>query len=167
MPRGGKRDGAGRPREIKPDDKKKGVSFEELSLRKQKYLSGRASGKTKYQAALDAGYAETTARTAKQHIETDDVREAFARLIQSVIPAEKVVARIAEGMDAIETKFYAFQGMVFDREDCVAWTERREYTKLAAEYGQYFVPTSKTEGEVDHKHSGNVSVTVEFIGAEA
>jgi hypothetical protein len=93
------------------------------------------------QSALDAGYAESVARTAKEHIETPDVQKAFAALIQSVIPAEKIVARIAEGLDAMETKVFSFQGMIFDQTDMIAWSERREYAKLAAEYGQYFVPS--------------------------
>jgi hypothetical protein len=105
------------------------------------------------------------ARNAKARIETADVRDGFSELIQAVIPAEKIVARIAEGLDATETKLYAFQGMIFDREDLISWTERREYARLAAEMGRYFVPTQKTEGEVEH--TGDVKITVEFIGNAA
>jgi hypothetical protein len=159
MPRGGKRKGAGRKASLKKLD-----VLAQLTLRKRLYLDGLAQGKTKQQSALDAGYAESTAKTAKAHIETADVQGAFAELIQAVIPSEKIVARIAEGLDATETKLYAFQGMIFDREDLIAWTERREYAKLAAEFGRYFVQTQKTEGEVEHNHSGEVKVTVEFIG---
>lgn len=154
--RGGKRKGAGRP-------KPKEDPLAQLSLRKRIYVEGLSQGKTKMQAALDAGYAESVAKTAKQHIETDDVREAFAQLIRATIPAEKIVGRIAEGLDAMETKLFSFQGLVFDREDMISWTERREYAKLAAEFGGYFKPTQRTEGDVNH--SGEVKVTVEFVGS--
>lgn len=160
MGRGGKRKGAGRKAKAKAAN-----SLETLSVRKQLYLKSLAEGNTKKQAAEDAGYAESTARAAKAHIETEDVKAAFAELIRAVVPSEKIAARIAEGLDAVETKLYAFQGMIFDREELVAWTERREYAKLAAEYGGYFVATQKFEGELDH--SGEVHVTVEFVGDAA
>lgn len=146
MPRGGKREGAGRKATTKVAEKKAAkldLLAAGLSLRHRIYLEKRAEGKTKFQSALDAGYAESVARTAKQHIETPDVQKAFAALIQAVIPAEKIVARIVEGLDAVETKLFSFQGMVFDEVNMVAWTERREYAKLAAEYGEYFVASPK------------------------
>lgn len=139
MPRGGKRPGAGRKGAAKKPD-----PLATLSARKRIYLESLVTGKTKRQSALDAGYAETVARTAKEHIETPDVRKAFAALIQSVIPAEKIVARIAEGLDAMETKIYAFQGMISDQQELVAWSERREYAQLAAEWGGYFVPAEQS-----------------------
>jgi hypothetical protein len=154
MPRGGKRPGAGRKASPAKADPLKA-----LSLRKRLYLKSRADGKTKFQSALDAGYAESVAKTAKEHIETPDVRTAFAALIQAVIPSEKIVARIAEGLDAMETKCYAFQGMVFDQVDMVAWTERREYAKMAAEYGEYFAPAAQKM-----EHSGKVTLEALVCG---
>lgn len=141
MPRGGKRKGAGRKPKTKEDH------LAALTARKRAYVAGLAQGKTKRQAALDAGYTESVARTAKAHIETEDVKQAFAELIQRIIPSEKIAARIAEGLDATYVKLFAFQGMVFDREEVIAWDERREYTKLAAEYGGYFVPTQRQQIE--------------------
>jgi hypothetical protein len=149
MPRGGKRPGSGRKGngELAAKEKsgaaKKPDPLIALSVRKRLYLESLVTGKTKLQSALDAGYAESVAKTAKEHIETPDVQAAFAALIQSVIPAEKIVARIAEGLDAMETKVFSFQGMIFDKEEFVSWTERREYLKLATEYGGYFVEPEK------------------------
>jgi hypothetical protein len=146
MPRGGKRAGAGRKATTKVAEKKAAkldLLAEKLSLRHRMYLEGRASGKTKFQSALDAGYAETTARNAKAHIETPDVQKAFAALVQAVIPAEKIVARIVEGLDAMETKVFQFQGMRMDSVEMIAWGERREYARMAAEYGEYFVSSPK------------------------
>ena len=158
MPRGGARKGAGRKSAPKAAD-----PLERLKARKRMYLEGLAEGKTKVQAALDAGYSESVARTAKQNIETEDVREAFAELIRSSIPAEKIAARIIDGLDATETKLYTYEGMIVDERQLIAWSERREYAKLAAEYGGYFVPTQKRELELEH--AGEVNVTVEFLGA--
>lgn len=151
MPRGGKRPGSGRKATAKKAEKPD--PLEALSARKRIYLQSLVNGKTKRQAALDAGYAESVAKTAKEHIETPDVQKAFAALIQSVIPAEKIVARIAEGLDAMETKVFSFQGMIFDQTDMIAWTERREYAKLAAEYGSYFVTSPQKI-----QHSGKVTL---------
>jgi hypothetical protein len=155
MPRGGKREGAGRKAAPKKDD-----PLKLLSARKRMYLEGLAKGKTKRQSALDAGYAESVAKNAKAHIETPDVRKAFSELIQQVIPAEKIVARIAEGLDAMETKVFSFQGMVFDQTDMIAWSERREYAKLAAEYGEYFMPVPQ---KVEHSgpDGGAIPVSIE------
>lgn len=158
MPRGGKRPGSGRKGSKaeagskKPAAAKKADPLALLSARKRMYLESLAEGKTKRQSALDAGYSESVARTAKEHIETEDVREAFAALIREKVPAEKIAARIAEGLDAMETKFYSFQGMVFDEKDVISWTERREYAKLAAEYGAYFVPKQ------ERKLSGHITL---------
>jgi hypothetical protein len=41
------------------------------------------------------------------------------------------------------------EGIVTDQRDVVAWSEGREYLKLAAEYGQYVEPDAKVStGEV-------------------
>lgn len=110
-----------------------------LSKMKQKYIAGLADGKTKKQAALDAGYSESMSRSAAQ-IETPDVRAAFAELVRERIPARKIVERINAGLDAKETKFFQSEGIVTDQRDVIAWSERRQYAELAAEFGGYFVP---------------------------
>ncbi|MGA9471970.1 MAG: hypothetical protein WBV36_05875, partial [Terriglobales bacterium] len=69
------------------------------------------------------------------------------------VPAHLLTKRIAEGVSAHETKFFQKDGVVTDQRDVVAWGERREYVKLAAEYGQYVEPEAK---------SGDVSVAVGF-----
>jgi phage terminase small subunit len=117
-----------------------------ISKRKRKYIQGLADGKSKFDAAIDAGYSESTALSAKAHIETPDVRTAFSELIRERIPARKIVNRIAEGMDAQETKFFQQDGKVTDQRDVVAWGERRAYAELAAEFGGYFVPAKEVKG---------------------
>lgn len=116
-----------------------------LPPKKRKYVSERAKGKSKMQAALSSGFTESMAEKAGSKIETPDVRRAFQLLIREKIPASKVAARLAEGLDAMETEFAKEKGMITDSRDVVAWSERREYLKLAAEYGGYFVPKAEIE----------------------
>ena len=116
-----------------------------LSKRKKKYIEGVVKGKSKKDAALAAGYSESTALAAKSHIETPDVRAAFREIIRKHVPMEKIGQRIAEGLDAMETKLATFEGEITDSKDLVAWSERRAYAELAAEWGGYFVPRSEIE----------------------
>lgn len=118
----------------------KPIKKPKLTKKKQKYIEGLADGKTKMQAALDAGYTDSMARSATGNIETPDVRAAFAKLIQERIPGRKIVDRIAEGLDAEETKFFQHEGVVTEQRNVVAWSERRQYAELAAEFGGYFLP---------------------------
>jgi phage terminase small subunit len=108
-----------------------------LSKRKRKYVKGVVQGKTKKQAALDAGYSESVALKAAEKIETPNVHAAFQKLIREAIPEKKLVQRLAEGIDAMETEFAKFEGQITDTKEVIAWGERREYIKLAAQYGGY------------------------------
>jgi len=116
-----------------------------LPKKKRKYLKGLADGKTKFEAAKDAGYSDSTARQACRAIETPDVRAAFREIIRKHAPMEKIGQRIAEGLDAMETKIATFEGEITDSKDLVAWSERRAYAELAAEWGGYFVPRAEIE----------------------
>lgn len=134
-----------------------------LDPRRREYLKNRVIGlQTKKEAALNADFPLSMAENAKAKIETAAFKDAFAKLIQAHIPAERIAIRLSEGLDATETKFFQFNGIITDFEDLINWTERREYAKLAAEYGQYHIPRQKHEHEGDI-HS-DVKVTVEFLG---
>jgi phage terminase small subunit len=124
---------------------KKSDPLAPLTPKKRKYVAERTKGKSKMQAAKDAGFSHSMARVAGAKIETPDVRRAFQALIREKIPASKVAGRLAEGLDAMETEFAKEKGMITDSRDVVAWSERREYLKLAAEYGGYFVPKQEFE----------------------
>ena len=112
----------------------------ELPPKKQCYLEGRIAGKSKRQAALAAGYSDSMASHATDKIETVDVQRAFAALIRERIPPERITKAISDGLDAMETKFFSSEGEVKDSRDVIAWTERRQYAELAAEYGGYHAP---------------------------
>lgn len=117
------------------------AQLETLPPRKLAYVQGRLEGKSKKQAARDAGFSETMANHAADKIETRDVRQAFARLVREMVPPEQIAKTIAEGMAATETKFFSHEGVVQDQREVPAWSERRQYAELAAEYGGYHAPT--------------------------
>lgn len=109
-----------------------------ISERQRKYIKGLAKGQTKKQAKIDAGYALGT------HVESPHVRAAFQSLIRRNIDSNKIAQRIAEGLDAQETKFFQYKGKLKTR-NVIAWGERREYAKIATEYGGYFIPKQQIE----------------------
>jgi len=127
--------------------------IEKLPPKKQRYVEGVVAGRSRKQAALDAGFTQAMATHPGQKIETADVREAFSALIREVIPAEKIAKTIAAGIEANETKFFSHEGKVEDEREVIAWSERRQYAELAAEYGGY-KPAAKDEGA----HGGGVLI---------
>lgn len=76
------------------------------------YVNGIAAGKTKKEAAIAAGYSFSTAHNAAAIIERGAVKEAFQELIQQVIPGEKIIERLAEGLNATETRCFVHEGEV-------------------------------------------------------
>lgn len=132
-------------------------SVKPISKRKLKYIKARVEGNSKKDAALKAGYSESVALKAKTHIETPEVRAAFAELVREQIPAKKIVMRIHEGLDAMETKFFQEKGVVRDQRDVIAWNERRQYATLAAEFGGYHVPPKQ------ESQDNGAKVLIQFI----
>jgi hypothetical protein len=128
---------------------KLGAELEKLPPKKAAYVRGRIDGKSKKQAALDAGFSNTMAEHAADKIETKDVREIFARFIREMIPPEVVARTIAEGLVATETKFFSHEGVVQDQREVADWSERRQYAELAAEYGGYHQPAKDDRGQGD------------------
>jgi phage terminase small subunit len=130
-----------------------------LDPRQRKYLENRAKGLNKTNAALKAGYSPDMARNAAVKIEKPEVKDAFAKLIRQYVPAHRIAKRIQEGLDACETKFFQKDGVVTDSKDVIAWSERREYAKLAAEFGNY------RESDDAAKVAVGIKVVIEQVGA--
>jgi hypothetical protein len=103
-----------------------------LSVRERKYLKERLKGHNKKLSALLAGYPESMANAAIAKIETPKVREEFQKLLNRVIPSEKLVIRLAEGLDATQTKFATMDGKITDFVEAVDFDQRRKYLELAA-----------------------------------
>jgi len=126
---GGARPGAGRKKKIEISPKAKS----KLTIRQQRAVLEKLGGKTDQAALLAAGYAPTTARAAAATVfQHPDVRSEFQRLLTKVVPPEKVILRIAEGLDAKQTKFFQHEGKVTDSRDVVDYGERRAYSELYA-----------------------------------
>jgi len=110
---------------------RKNSEIKSLDLRRRKYLKHRLDGKTKKAAAMLAGFSEESARNAAQVIETPLYRSLFAARAARVIPEEKLILRLAEGLDAVETKIVSHEGQITDFVDCIDFDQRRRYLELA------------------------------------
>jgi ASC-1-like (ASCH) protein len=130
-------------------NRKKSEELPRLNQRQAKYVEGVMSGKTKMEAAVEAGYSESTALNAAASIEHTDVRKAFQILLRKYAPLEKVAQRIGEGLDAMETKTATFEGHITDTQDFIAWEERRRYAEMAAKMASYYVEKQEIELKKD------------------
>jgi hypothetical protein len=162
MPRGGKRPGAGRkpiavksmagkaakasarkpaPRRSRKSKKAppQTSAKPKLTLRQTAYLDGLSKLKSQEQAALDAGYAPSVARHAHRILEGANVGAELQRILRRWVDPEKLGQRIAEGLDAIETKFCRRAGVVTDSRDVIAYRTRLHYIKIAVKYTGYYV----------------------------
>ncbi len=133
--------------------------FSSIKTAKQRaYLDNLTKGLSRTEAKRLAGYSETT---KPGQIETPQLKAQFGRLIRQHVPAHVLARRIAEGLEAKETKFFQSEGVVTDSRDVIAWGERRAYAEMAAKFGGY----------VDQHDSGaplmEVNVTIEHIGKPA
>jgi hypothetical protein len=125
---GGRRPGAGRPR-----GKKNALVADnpDLTLRQKRYVAARVEGASQVDAAAQAGYSRCT---NPSHIENaPSVREAFRRLLNTKISDEKLAERIAEGIDAVEVRFFQKDGIVVDSREVPDFKERRAYAQMAGE----------------------------------
>lgn len=100
-------------------------------LRRRKVLNGLIAGKSLTEAALDAGYSESTAAVACRDI-MPHIREAFQEAMHRRIPIGKLAETISAGMTAEETQFFQKDGVVTDERNVIAWSERRRYSELAS-----------------------------------
>ena len=101
------------------------------TARLEKFTSGVLEGKTMRQAALDAGYSESMARKPGQHL-VPNMRKFFRQALEHHAPIGKLTKRLAEGLDAEETKFFQHEGRVVDQRNVIAWSERRQAAETIA-----------------------------------
>ena len=168
MPRGGKRPGAGRKPVVakqiaadagvpipvpQPSRKSKKSpprtsAKSKLTPRQAMFLQGIAELKSQERAARDAGYSPSTARHAHRILEGANVGAEFQKILRQWVDPDKIGQRIAEGLDAMETKFFHHGGCVVDRRDVIAWAERRHYVVLAAQYSGYLADRHETDHEI-------------------
>lgn len=102
-----------------------------LSLKQRRVLEGVAAGKSIRAASVEAGYSVNVADRGIASM-TPTMQDAFRRLIEKAVPLEKAAQRLSEGVDA-ETSW--FNGK--EQQTAPDFRERREYLKLAAQWGAY------------------------------
>jgi len=100
-------------------------------LRRIRFVDGILEGKSMQQAAIDAGYSPVTARQATRDI-MPRCREIFRQALHDRISVTKLADTIAAGLEAEATKFFADKGAVTDERNVIDWSERRQYSELAA-----------------------------------
>ena len=87
-------------------------------------------------AMKEIGYADTTAGHRTGTLTENPIyKEESGRIRAALIRkdekfADKVAVRLLEGLDAEETKFFAFEGEVTDERNVISWSERRQYAEL-------------------------------------
>jgi hypothetical protein len=109
-------------------------------------VAGLIDGKSMRKAALDAGYTEAMADNAGQKI-LPAARAEFEKALARKIPIAHLVQRIAEGLNAQETKLAQFEGSYTDARHLVAWGERRRYAELTAKLLGYLVERVELTGD--------------------
>ncbi len=162
MPRGGKRPGAGRkpiavksiaaktakasvrkpaPQRTRKSKKKplQTSAKPKLTPRQAKLLEGIAELKSQAEAARAAGYAPSTARNAHRILEGAKMSREFQSLLRRHVNPDKVGYRIAQGLDALETKLVTYKGVITDSCELINWDARRAYIEIAAKYTGYYV----------------------------
>ena len=117
-------------------------------MKQARFVHGLTDGKSARKAALDAGYSESSADHATTEI-LPAVKRAFGDVIREVIPVERLVQRLDEGLDAVEVKVAAFEGKITDQKAFADYGERRAYAELIVKLGGHFVPTSRIESPVE------------------
>jgi hypothetical protein len=120
------------------------MTLQELSKNKQVYVKARVAGKNKYQAAREAGYSHGTSRLAGEVIETADVRAVFRQLVSRAAPMTHLAKRLAEGLDATETRLATCEGKFTDERKVADYAQRRAYAQLVAEYAGYVEKDAQT-----------------------
>lgn len=114
------------------------------TVKQARFVEGLTEGKSARRSALDAGYSESSADHATTEI-LPVVERAFGEVIRRVIPVERLVQRLGEGLDAVEVKVAASEGKITDQREFVDYGERRAYAELIVKLGGHFVPTSRIE----------------------
>lgn len=113
-------------------------------MKQTRFVEGLTEGKSARRAALEAGYSESSAAHATTEI-LPAVEKAFGEVIRTVIPVERLVQRLNEGLDAVEVKVATFEGKITDQKAFADFGQRRAYAELIVKLGGHFVPTSRID----------------------
>lgn len=77
-----------------------------ITVKQRKYIRGVMAGKSKYQAAVEAGYAENTANDPSRNVEKQGVKEELNRALEKAgITTQRIADKVNEGLEAKKTTF--------------------------------------------------------------
>ena len=133
---------------------------DKTNIRLEKFTEGVIAGKSMYQAAIDAGYSKSYARNPSKAL-APNMRELFRKVLEHHAPIGKLTKRIAEGLDAEETKFFQKDGIVTDGRNVIAWSERREAAALASR----LLGVMPDRLEVTGEDGGQIQVAIRDVGS--
>src|SRR5438105_11754639 len=122
----------------KTGKKRSGKNIEVNAPKRRRFVAGLVEGKSMYRAALDAGYSKSMAKNAGEKI-LPGARNEFKKELARKIPHAVLIRRIAEGLNAKDTKLAQFEGGFSDERHLVAWETRRRYAELTAKLLGYLV----------------------------
>src|SRR5207244_11999145 len=91
-------------------------------------------------------------------------REEFQEALARRIPNEVLVRRIAEGLNAKETKLAQYEGEYTDERYLVSWSERRRYAELACKLRGLLI--EKIEVGQSEEAPLNFELNVRFVDPE-
>jgi hypothetical protein len=112
--------------------KSKGRKKSELKApKRRRFVKGLIDGKSMRKAAVDAGYTQSMADNAGEKILPGAVAE-FKEALAKAVPDEILIKRLAEGLNAKETKLVQYRGEYSDQRHLVAYSERRRSVELVA-----------------------------------
>lgn len=131
--------------------------------KRRRFVEGLIVGKSMRRAALDAGYTQAMADNAGNEI-MPRVRKEFQEQLRRKVPHAKLIQRIAEGLNAKETRLAQFEGDYTDQRHLVNYSERRRYAELALKILGFLV--EKVEVGGSEEGPVNLNITVKFVKAD-
>jgi hypothetical protein len=101
----------------------------------------------KMDAALEAGFPRSMARSAKEKIETpeDVAMELMDKALVTGIPTELLVRKFAEGLEATIVKIIQHQGRITDKIEFPDHPTRLEYLKEIVLISRRYQPKTTTQ----------------------
>lgn len=142
--------------ELRSPKSRKNVSPK--AAKRRRFVEGLIDGKSMRKAALDAGYTPAMADKAGEKIFPAAQKE-FREQLDRAIPNAVLIKRIAEGLNAKETRLAQFEGEYTDTRHLTNWSERRRYVELATKLKGYLVDKVELGGP----DGGKIPLTVEGI----
>lgn len=127
----------------------------EMTAKQRKYVRGVVMGKSKTQAALAAGYAFPTAKTAVQSIEKPYVKEAIERALDKAgITEERIAQKINEGLEAKRTVGFGDDNVI----EAPDYQVQHKYLETAIKLKG--LDKSESSGAIINKEGGQMVVQI-------